>query len=51
VSDAGCGSGILRIRPENSAAFWREEFEAVCFDSFVLEQALKLARSVCLRAF
>jgi hypothetical protein len=26
--------------PENSAAFWREEFGTVCFDSFILKQAL-----------
>jgi len=23
----------------NSAAFWREEFKTVCFDSFILKQA------------
>jgi len=37
--------------PQNSAAFWREGFEPVCFDSFILKQALKQTRSVCLRAF
>jgi hypothetical protein len=30
--------------------FWREGFETVCFDSFILKQALKQTRSVCLRA-
>jgi len=29
----------------------REEFETICFDSFILKQALKQTRSVCLRAF
>jgi hypothetical protein len=36
--------------PENSAAFWREEFKN-SFDSFILKRALKQTRSVCLRAF
>jgi hypothetical protein len=31
--------------PENSAAFWRQGFETVCFDSSILEQAL--ARNEC----
>jgi hypothetical protein len=31
--------------PENSAAFWREDFETVSFDSFILKQTLKQARS------
>jgi hypothetical protein len=31
--------------PENSAAFWREDFETVCFDSFILKQTLKQACS------
>jgi hypothetical protein len=34
----------FRLTPDNSAAvFWREEFETVCFDSFILKQALKWA--------
>ncbi len=37
--------------PENSAAFWRGELKTVCFDLFILKQALKQTRSVCLRAF
>ena len=37
--------------PENSAAFCRGELKTVCFDSFILKQALKQTRSVCLRAF
>jgi hypothetical protein len=28
----------------------RRVFETVCFDSFILKQALKQTRSVCLRA-
>jgi hypothetical protein len=30
---------------------WREELETVCFDSFILKQALKWAWSACSRAF
>jgi hypothetical protein len=26
--------------PDNSAAFWREQFETVCFNSFILKPAL-----------
>jgi hypothetical protein len=33
-----------------ATAFWGESFETVCFDSFILKQALKQTRSVCLRA-
>jgi hypothetical protein len=40
--------------PENSAAFWRQGFETVCFDSSILEQALAamnvsihMAREIC----
>jgi hypothetical protein len=36
--------------PENSAAFGEKSLRTVCFDSFILKQALKQARSVCLRA-
>jgi hypothetical protein len=31
--------------------FCREDFETVCFDSFISKQALKWAWSACLRAF
>jgi hypothetical protein len=31
--------------------FWRGELKTVCFDPFILKQALKQTRSVCLRAF
>jgi hypothetical protein len=44
------GRAIAKRR-RSSAAFWREGFETVCFDSFILKQALKQTRSVCLRAF
>ena len=37
--------------PENSAAFGEKSLKTVCFDSFILKQALKQTRSVCLRAF
>jgi hypothetical protein len=38
--------------PENSRCFFgAKEFEKVCFDSFILKQALKQKRSVRLRAF
>jgi hypothetical protein len=30
--------------------FLEKSFEEVCFDSFILKQALKQTRSVCLRA-
>jgi hypothetical protein len=26
---------------ENSTAFWREEFETLCFDSFISKPALR----------
>jgi hypothetical protein len=31
--------------------FWKEQFETVCFNSFILKPALKWAWSACLRAF
>jgi hypothetical protein len=31
--------------------FGEKSFETVCFDPFILKQALKRTRSVCLRAF
>ena len=31
--------------------FGEKSFETVCSDSFILKQALKQTRSVCLRAF
>ncbi len=37
--------------PENSAAFGVKSFKTVCFDSFILKQALNQTRSVCLRTF
>jgi hypothetical protein len=46
---SGKGRAIAK-RQRNSAAFWREGFETVCFESFKLQQALKQTRSVCLRA-
>jgi hypothetical protein len=30
--------------------FWKEQFETVCFNSFILKRALKWAWSACLRA-
>jgi hypothetical protein len=34
VSDAGCGSRVLRLRRKTLLLFWREEFETVCLDYF-----------------
>jgi hypothetical protein len=51
VSDAGCGSGTLRLRRKIPLLFGEKSFETVCSDSFILKQALKQTRSVCLRAF
>jgi hypothetical protein len=31
--------------------FWKEQFQTVCFNSFILKRALKWAWSACLRAF
>jgi hypothetical protein len=33
----------------NSAAFWREDFETVCFDSFSLKETFRPTSSVYLR--
>jgi hypothetical protein len=49
--NAGSGSGILRLRREIPLLFGKKSSQPVCFDSFISEQALKWARSVCLRAF
>jgi hypothetical protein len=51
VSGAGSGSTILRLRRKIVLLFGEKSFETVCFDSFILKQALKQTRSVCLRAF
>jgi len=48
VSDAGSGSRILRLRRKIPLLFGEKNFEAVCFDSFILKQALKKTRSVSL---
>jgi hypothetical protein len=50
VSGAGSGGRILWLRQKILLLFWREEFETDCLDSFILKQALKQTRSVCLRA-
>jgi hypothetical protein len=51
VSDAGSGSGTLRLRRKIPLLFGEESLKTVCFDSFILKQALKQTRSVCSRAF
>jgi hypothetical protein len=38
---AGCGSRILRLRRTILLLFWREQFETVCFNSFILKRPLK----------
>jgi hypothetical protein len=48
MSDAGCGSGTLRLRRKISLLFGEKSFETVCSDSLILKPALKRARSVCL---
>jgi hypothetical protein len=50
VTNAGCGSGIRRLRRKIPLLFEEKSFETVCFDSFIFKQALKQTRSVCLRA-
>jgi hypothetical protein len=50
VINAGSGSRILRLRRKIPLHFGEESFATICFDSFILKQALKLTRSVCLRA-
>jgi hypothetical protein len=47
----GSGSGILRVCRKVPLLFGEESLKTVCFDSFILKQALKQTRSVCLRAF
>jgi hypothetical protein len=51
VSDAGCGSGTLRLRWKIPLLFGEKSLKTVCFDSFILKQALKQTRSVYLGAF
>jgi hypothetical protein len=51
VSDAGSGSGTLRLRRKIPLLFVEGSLKTVCFDSFILKQVLKQTRSVCLRAF
>jgi hypothetical protein len=51
VSDAGCGSGTLRLRRKIPLLLGEKSLKTVCFDSFILKHALKQTRRVCLRAF
>jgi hypothetical protein len=51
VSDADSGSGILRLRRTIPLLFGEKILKTVCFNELILNQALKLTRSVCLRAF
>jgi len=37
VSDAGSGSGILRLRRKIPLLFEEKSFETVCFESFILK--------------
>jgi hypothetical protein len=41
---------FLRLRRKIPLLFGEKSFETVCFDSFILKQALRQMRSVCLRA-
>ena len=50
VRKAGKGRAIAKRR-RNPLLFREKSFEAVCCDSFILKQALKQTRSVCLSAF
>jgi hypothetical protein len=50
VSDAGCGSGNIRLCRKIPLLFGEKSLKTVCFDSLILKQALKQARSVYLRA-
>jgi hypothetical protein len=50
VTNAGSGSRILRLGRKIPLLFGEKSLETVCFDSFILKQALKQTRSVCLRA-
>jgi hypothetical protein len=51
VSDAGSGSGILRLRRKILLLVGQKTLKTVCLDLFILKQALQRTRSVCLRAF
>jgi hypothetical protein len=51
VSDAGSGSGILRLRRKIPLLFGEENLKTVCFDLIYLKSTLKQERSACLRAF
>jgi hypothetical protein len=44
------GSRILRLRRKIPLLFGEKGLETVCFDSFILKQALKQTPGVCLRA-
>jgi hypothetical protein len=46
MSDAGCGSGTLRLRRKIPLLFGEENLKTVCLDSFILKQTA----SVFLRA-
>jgi hypothetical protein len=40
VTNAGSGSRILQLRRKIPLLFGEKSFETVCFDSFILKQAL-----------
>jgi hypothetical protein len=50
VFPSGASFPSLSVRSPESSGSWREEFQTVCFNLFILKRALKLTRSVCLRA-
>jgi hypothetical protein len=50
VSDAGSGSGILRLRYRIPLLFGRKSLKTVCFNLCILKQAFKWMRSICFRA-
>jgi hypothetical protein len=51
LGDAGCGSRILRLRRTILLLFWKEQFQTVWFNSFILKPALKWAWSALFKSF
>jgi len=51
VIDAGSGSGILRLRRKIPLLFFEIRVQTGCLAFHISITALKVTRSVCLRAF
>jgi hypothetical protein len=51
VSDAGSGSGILRLRRTILLLFGKKKSKTLCLDSFIKIMLLNRRGSVCLRTF